>query len=121
MEMLRKYGPDVPEGTLRKLVQAFGELRDMADQGLIAYPYSTREVVNMVKHLQKYPDEGLTSIVRNVFDFDSYNTEIQENVDARDSCFSNLNLCILVSTGPFTNTSLISIGNANNDVCFRLP
>ena len=52
MSMLRQYGPDVPETTLEKLVLAFGELRDMADQGLIAYPYSTREVVNMVKHLQ---------------------------------------------------------------------
>ena len=50
--MLRQYGPDVPEAILEKLVLAFGELRDMADQGLIAYPYSTREVVNMVKHLQ---------------------------------------------------------------------
>lgn len=80
MEMLRKYGPDVPEGTLRKLVQAFGELRDLADQGLIAYPYSTREVVNMVKHLQKYPNEGLTSVVKNVFDFDSYNPELQETI-----------------------------------------
>ena len=52
MSMLRQYGPDVPESTLEKLVLAFGELRDMADQGLIAYPYSTREVVNMVKHIQ---------------------------------------------------------------------
>ena len=52
MSMLRQYGPDVPEHVLRKLVAAFGELRDMADQGLINYPYSTREVVNMVKHLQ---------------------------------------------------------------------
>ena len=52
MTMLRKYGPDVPESTLQKLVSAFGELREMADQGLITYPYSTREVVNMVKHLQ---------------------------------------------------------------------
>lgn len=50
--MLRQYGPDVPEAILEKLVLSFGELRDMADQGLIAYPYSTREVVNMVKHLQ---------------------------------------------------------------------
>ncbi len=50
--MLRRYGPEVPEHVLRKLVTAFGELRDMADQGLINYPYSTREVVNMVKHLQ---------------------------------------------------------------------
>jgi hypothetical protein len=24
----------------------------MADQGLVSYPYSTREVVNIVKHLQ---------------------------------------------------------------------
>lgn len=52
LSMLRQYGPEVPEDILRKLVLAFGELRDMADQGLINYPYSTREVVNMVKHLQ---------------------------------------------------------------------
>ena len=52
MSMLRQYGPNVPENILRKLVLAFSELRDMADQGLINYPYSTREVVNMVKHLE---------------------------------------------------------------------
>ena len=52
IEMLRRYGPDVPMETLRRLVSAFSELRDMADQGLINYPYSTREIVNMVKHLQ---------------------------------------------------------------------
>lgn len=52
MAMLRQYGPSVPDGTLRRLVLAFGELRTMADQGMITYPYSTREVVNMVKHLE---------------------------------------------------------------------
>ena len=52
MSMLRQYGPNVPEPTLRRLVLAFGELRTMADQGMITYPYSTREVVNMVKHLE---------------------------------------------------------------------
>lgn len=80
MEMLKQYGPDVSISTLRKLIQAFGELRDLADQGLIAYPYSTREVVNMVKHIQKYPNDGLTAVVRNVFDFDSYNNEIKETI-----------------------------------------
>ena len=50
--MLRQYGPDVPESVLRKLVSAFAELRGMADNGLISYPYSTREVTNMVRHLQ---------------------------------------------------------------------
>ncbi|XP_064614845.1 von Willebrand factor A domain-containing protein 8-like [Liolophura sinensis] len=80
MSMLRQYGPHVPEHVLEKLVVAFGELRDLADQGLISYPYSTREVVNMVKHLEKFPEEGLTNVVKNVFDFDSYNKELQEMI-----------------------------------------
>lgn len=50
--MLRRYGPSVPQELLHKLVNAFGELRSRADQGLISYPYSTREVVSIVKHLQ---------------------------------------------------------------------
>ncbi|KAM3861847.1 von Willebrand factor A domain-containing protein 8 [Diretmus argenteus] len=78
LAMLKQYGPDVPDATLQKLVGAFGELRSMADQGTITYPYSTREVVNIVKHLQKFPDEGLANVVRNVFDFDSYNKDTQE-------------------------------------------
>lgn len=52
LAMLKQYGPDVPDAVLQKLVAAFGELRAMADQGTITYPYSTREVVNIVKHLQ---------------------------------------------------------------------
>uniref|UniRef100_UPI0037E9A655 von Willebrand factor A domain-containing protein 8 n=1 Tax=Semicossyphus pulcher TaxID=241346 RepID=UPI0037E9A655 len=78
LAMLKQYGPDVPDATLQKLVAAFGELRSMADQGTITYPYSTREVVNIVKHLQKFPDEGLANVVRNVFDFDSYNKDMRE-------------------------------------------
>ena len=50
--MLSKYGPSVQQELLHKLVNAFGELRSRADQGLISYPYSTREVVSVVKHLQ---------------------------------------------------------------------
>ncbi|XP_062982036.1 von Willebrand factor A domain-containing protein 8 [Elgaria multicarinata webbii] len=78
LAMLRLYGPEVPEPALQKLVAAFGELRSLADQGIINYPYSTREVVNIVKHLQKFPTEGLANVVRNVFDFDSYNNEMRE-------------------------------------------
>nr|XP_046259782.1 von Willebrand factor A domain-containing protein 8 [Scatophagus argus] len=78
LAMLKQYGPNVPDATLQKLVAAFGELRSMADQGTITYPYSTREVVNIVKHLQKFPEEGLANVVRNVFDFDSYNKDMRE-------------------------------------------
>ncbi|EDO29021.1 predicted protein, partial [Nematostella vectensis] len=80
MAMLRQYGPSVSEEVLIKLVSAFGELRSRADQGLISYPYSTREVVSVVKHLQAFPDEGVASVVRNVFDFDTYHEEIRDVV-----------------------------------------
>ena len=52
LAMLRKYGPNVPEDTMRRVVKAFAELRSMADEGQIHYPYSTREVVNIVRHLE---------------------------------------------------------------------
>ena len=81
MKMLKQYGPEVSEDILRRLVTAFSELRTMADEGTIQYPYSTREVVNIVKHLQKFPNEGLGQIVRNVFDFDAYDKEAREAVE----------------------------------------
>ena len=37
---------------LDKVVSSFAELRQLSDEGLISYPYSTREAVNIVKHLQ---------------------------------------------------------------------
>ena len=52
IKLLRQYGPDVDDKIINNIVRAFGELRSMADQGLVSYPYSTREVVNIVKHLQ---------------------------------------------------------------------
>ena len=81
MNMLQQYGPDVPESTLRRLVMAFSELRQKADDGSIQYPYSTREVVNIVKHLQRFPNEGLGQVVRNVFDFDAYDKEARQSVE----------------------------------------
>eukprot|EP00117_Sycon_ciliatum_P049088 scpid7831/ scgid4687/ Uncharacterized protein KIAA0564 homolog len=80
LAMLRQYGPDVPGDILSKLVSAFSELRGLADDGLISYPYSTREVVNIVKHLQKFHEEGLPMVVRNVFDFDRHQPELQEQL-----------------------------------------
>ncbi|GLG92294.1 Uncharacterized protein GBIM_00022, partial [Gryllus bimaculatus] len=78
--LLKQYGPDVPDEIIARLVRAFGELRNMADQGLVQYPYSTREVVNIVKHLQEFPNESLVNVVGNVFDFDTYSQEVQDTL-----------------------------------------
>jgi hypothetical protein len=50
--MLRQYGPAVPEEVLRQLTGLFADLRGMVHEGALNYPYSTRELVNIVRHLQ---------------------------------------------------------------------
>uniref|UniRef100_S4RJF5 von Willebrand factor A domain-containing protein 8 n=1 Tax=Petromyzon marinus TaxID=7757 RepID=S4RJF5_PETMA len=84
LAMLQRYGPRVQLSSLEKLAAAFGELRGLADAGLAPYPYSTRELVSVVKHLQMFPDDGLWGAVRSVFDFDAYSPE------ARDMILSTL-------------------------------
>jgi MoxR-like ATPase len=68
--LLRKYGPDVPLDGLRKLTAAFRELRELTEERQLSYPYSTRELVNTVRHLQAYPADGISTALANVFDFD---------------------------------------------------
>ncbi|KAJ8960607.1 hypothetical protein NQ318_013899 [Aromia moschata] len=52
----------------------------MADQGLLSYPYSTREVVNIVKHLEKFPESDMEDVIFNIFDFDRYSPELVETL-----------------------------------------
>ncbi|KPI95707.1 Uncharacterized protein KIAA0564-like [Papilio xuthus] len=80
LELLRSYGPNVPGDVMKKLVEAFAVLRNMADQGQLTYPYSTRELVNIVKHLQKYPEEDLATAIGNVFDFDRYSKDMADTL-----------------------------------------
>lgn len=56
----------------------FSDLRSLSDEGTLSYPYSTRELVNIVKHLQKFPDDDLVEVIRNVFDFDYYSKDVIE-------------------------------------------
>jgi hypothetical protein len=37
------------------MMAAFTDLREQVDAGLLAYPYSTRELVNVARHLQRFP------------------------------------------------------------------
>lgn len=78
--LLQQYGPNVDQKILKKLVNAFSELRSMADVGQLSYPYSTREVVQIVRHLENYPNENMAELIGNVLDFDRYTPETLEQV-----------------------------------------
>ena len=71
-QLLGQYGPNVDKDVIRSIAGSFAELRSLADRGDIAYPYSTREAVAVIKHLEKYPSDDIISAIHNVIDFDSY-------------------------------------------------
>ncbi|KAI8912686.1 AAA domain-containing protein [Gorgonomyces haynaldii] len=77
LSLLKNYAPDVSEDILIKLIASFNDLRRLVEEGLINYPYSTRELVNAVRHLQRYPAEGLARALQNVFDFDAHEDDIR--------------------------------------------
>ena len=70
LELLLNYAPGIPKGILEKLVASFNDLRALVEKGVINYPYSTRELVNVVKHLQVNNSDGISRALQNVFDFD---------------------------------------------------
>jgi hypothetical protein len=70
--LLNCYGPEVDSQLIRQVAASFDHLRNLADSGDISYPYSTREAVAVIRHLQQYPQDGIVSAVHNVLDFDSF-------------------------------------------------
>lgn len=44
--------------------------------------YSTRELVSVVKHLERFPGDGLTGALRNVFDFDFHRHEDLQSISS---------------------------------------
>ncbi|KAJ3023473.1 hypothetical protein HKX48_002900 [Thoreauomyces humboldtii] len=78
LALLSQSAPAVDPEILFQLINAFGELRQAFDDGLVAYPYSLRELMNIVKHMQAFPEDSLDQILRNVFDFDVHRKEFFE-------------------------------------------
>jgi len=72
MNLLQSFGPDVDSSIIKQLAGSFDHLRSLADRGEISYPYSTREAVAVVKHLQQYPEDGVVAAIHNVLDYDSF-------------------------------------------------
>ena len=49
---IHRYAPEVSLDVIERQADAFAELRLLVEQGVLAYPYSTRELVNITRHLQ---------------------------------------------------------------------
>ena len=78
LSLIRNYAPSLSDDVINSLLAVMQELRSMADEGRLRYPYSTRESVAIARHLALFPEEGLANAVRNVFDFDSFDKDTQK-------------------------------------------
>ncbi|KDN48209.1 hypothetical protein K437DRAFT_245730 [Tilletiaria anomala UBC 951] len=80
IRILQQAAPNVSKNLIRKLDMAFHDLRQAFVDGLVTYPYSLRELLHLVRHLQNYPEEGLTSVLLNTLAFDLHRPEAMQYV-----------------------------------------
>ncbi|CAH7688707.1 AAA domain-containing protein [Phakopsora pachyrhizi] len=70
-ESYNQKGNDLVE----RLVDVFHDLRQGFAEGTVTYPFSLRELINLVRHLKEYDQDSLETGLRNIFDFDVYRPE----------------------------------------------
>jgi len=80
IQLLRSYAPNISAETLKRVAASFAELRALFENGDITYPYSTREAVSIVSHLEKYPQDSIGSVLHNILDIDSFNKNLYTKI-----------------------------------------
>jgi len=68
--ILLSYGNKVNPQVIDKIVNVWEDLRIAHEEGTMTYPFSVRESVNVIKHLNAFPDDGIEDAVDNVIAFD---------------------------------------------------
>ena len=69
---------DVNSDFVSRIANSFHTLRLNADDGVLKYPYSTREAIHVAKHLSMFPNDGLRNALDNVFAFDRTDKDSME-------------------------------------------
>eukprot|EP01062_Namystynia_karyoxenos_P030185 TRINITY_DN22568_c0_g1_i1.p1 TRINITY_DN22568_c0_g1~~TRINITY_DN22568_c0_g1_i1.p1 ORF type:complete len:1930 (+),score=635.49 TRINITY_DN22568_c0_g1_i1:92-5881(+) len=69
-QLLRAVAPSVHSEVLGRLVRSFAVLRKHHQDGKLAYPYSTRELLHVVRHLHANPSSRVADGLANVLSFD---------------------------------------------------
>ena len=71
LRVLTAYAPTLPRVLLERLVAVFIALQNAFTQGNLTYPFSLRELIAVVKHMSRYPQDGVYGALNNVFNFDA--------------------------------------------------
>ncbi|KAF4697004.1 von Willebrand factor A domain-containing protein 8 [Perkinsus olseni] len=63
--LVNSVAPEVPKGVLSRLVSVFDDLRKLTTDGILSYPFSTRELLASARHMNRFgrPDEALQGVL----------------------------------------------------------
>ena len=79
--ILHSYGDNVPPQLIDKIVKIWEDLRVAQQEGSMTYPFSVRESVNVIKHLNSFPDDGIENAIENVISFDRLDRALSKHLD----------------------------------------
>jgi len=79
--ILMSYGDSVHPRVIDKIVNVWEDLRVAHQNGTMTYPFSVRESVNVIKHLNAFPDDGIEDAVDNVIAFDRLDRGLSQHLD----------------------------------------
>ena len=79
--ILHSYGDNVPPQLIGKIVKIWEDLRVAQQEGSLTYPFSVRESVNVIKHLNSFPDDGIENAIENVISFDRLDRALSKHLD----------------------------------------
>jgi hypothetical protein len=80
--ILRSYGPNVNPDIIDNLVQIWEELRLAHVKGTVVYPFSLREAVGVIKHINEFPSDGIQEAVENVISFDRFDASLMKRLNS---------------------------------------
>ena len=102
MKLLQSYAPSVSKETLLGIANTFEQLRFAHEgrsgvskgggSGEINYPFSAREAVAIVKHLEAFPEDSIGDAVENVLAFEGCNSSLRKTIALILVCWCRLSV-----------------------------
>ena len=106
--LLRSYAPSAAPEVLVDMCLLFAELRSLADGGILSYPYSTRELVKLAQHYERFPHDGLDGACANVFSFDAFDGRMRTTL-AKVLARHGVDATVAFSRAPLTGGATFGI------------
>ena len=79
--ILMSYGSNVHPSIIDKVVDMWEDLRIAHQRGTITYPFCVRESVNVIKHINIFPNDGIEAAIDNVVSFDRLDRGLSKHLD----------------------------------------